>query len=58
MIFLGPPGTGTTTLARMTARQADAHFIALSAVMAGILPLALPYQQVTGFHRQHPPAFA
>ncbi|MDX1481537.1 MAG: replication-associated recombination protein A [Woeseiaceae bacterium] len=36
MIFWGPPGVGKTTLARMVATTADARFIALSAVMAGV----------------------
>jgi putative ATPase len=36
MILWGPPGTGKTTLARLVARSCDAHFIALSAVMAGV----------------------
>jgi putative ATPase len=35
MILFGPPGTGKTTLARMTAEHADAAFEELSAVNAG-----------------------
>ena len=36
MILWGPPGTGKTTLARLMAQRADAEFMALSAVMAGV----------------------
>ena len=36
MVFWGPPGVGKTTLARMIAKTTDSHFIALSAVMAGV----------------------
>ena len=36
LILWGPPGTGKTTLARLIAHRADAQFIALSAVMAGV----------------------
>ncbi|HUK03225.1 MAG TPA: replication-associated recombination protein A [Steroidobacteraceae bacterium] len=36
MVLWGPPGTGKTTLARLIAQRADARFIALSAVMAGV----------------------
>ena len=36
LILWGPPGTGKTTLARLISRRADAEFIQLSAVMAGV----------------------
>jgi putative ATPase len=35
-ILWGPPGTGKTTLARMIAHGANAEFLSLSAVMAGV----------------------
>ena len=36
LILWGPPGTGKTTLARLIAGRADAEFMQLSAVMAGV----------------------
>lgn len=36
MIFWGPPGVGKTTLARIAASHANAHFLQISAVLAGV----------------------
>ncbi len=36
LIFWGPPGCGKTTLARLIARDTEAHLIHLSAVAAGV----------------------
>ncbi len=36
MILWGPPGVGKTTLARIAADTANAHFLQLSAVLAGV----------------------
>ncbi|MBV9440890.1 MAG: replication-associated recombination protein A [Candidatus Eremiobacteraeota bacterium] len=39
MILWGPPGTGKTTLAGIIAHASGAHFVALSAVSAGVADL-------------------
>lgn len=36
MILWGPPGTGKTTLAQIMAAHTQAHFVALSAISAGV----------------------
>lgn len=36
MVLWGAPGVGKTTLARLVAQYSDAHFLTLSAVMAGV----------------------
>jgi putative ATPase len=49
MIFWGPPGVGKTTLARMAAEQADAHFLQISAVLSGVKDI----RQAIAQARQH-----
>jgi putative ATPase len=45
MILWGPPGTGKTTLARLVAKGANAEFLALSAVLAGIKDIRAVVEQ-------------
>ena len=45
MILWGPPGTGKTTLARLVANGADAEFVSLSAVLAGIKDIRAVVEQ-------------
>jgi putative ATPase len=45
MILWGPPGTGKTTLARLVASRAQAEFVTLSAVLAGIKDIRAVVEQ-------------
>jgi putative ATPase len=44
-ILWGPPGTGKTTLARLVAQSANAQFIAMSAVLAGVKDVRAAVEQ-------------
>jgi len=46
-IFWGPPGVGKTTLARMIAQSADAGFVGLSAVLAGVKDIRAVVEQAS-----------
>ena len=52
LILWGPPGTGKTTLARLIAKAANAHFIALSAVMAGVKDIRAAVEAARAARRQ------
>jgi len=45
MIFWGPPGVGKTTLARLIARYAQAQFLSISAVLAGVKEIRQAIEQ-------------
>ncbi|MBK6787293.1 MAG: replication-associated recombination protein A [Rubrivivax sp.] len=51
MILWGPPGVGKTTLARLLARATGAHFIALSAVLAGVKDIRDAVEQAQALRR-------
>ena len=53
MVFWGPPGIGKTTLARLIARSTESHFIALSAVMAGIKDVRAAVAEAEQHRIQH-----
>ncbi|MBA4176745.1 MAG: recombination factor protein RarA [Leptothrix sp. (in: Bacteria)] len=51
MILWGPPGVGKTTLARLLAGATGAHFIVLSAVLAGVKDIREAVEQATAQRR-------
>lgn len=52
MILWGPPGTGKTTLARIIASNAAAHFLSLSAVMSGVKEIREAVQKAQTIKRE------
>jgi len=48
MVLWGPPGSGKTTLARLAAVYADAEFLTLSAVLAGVKEIRAAAEQAHG----------
>lgn len=53
MVLWGPPGTGKTTLARLTANAADAQFISVSAVGAGVAEIRAAVERARSALAEH-----
>lgn len=53
IILFGPPGTGKTTLARIIANTTQAHFVSISAVLAGVAELRKLIAEATDRRRLH-----
>jgi putative ATPase len=53
LVLWGPPGTGKTTLGRLLAAEAEAHFVPLSAVNAGVKDLREAVAEAAARRDQH-----
>jgi putative ATPase len=52
MVLWGPPGVGKTTLARLMASTAEAHFLTLSAVLSGVKDIRAAVDQARAWRSQ------
>jgi putative ATPase len=53
MILWGPPGTGKTSLAQVIAKQTHTHFVALSAVLAGVKEIRAVIEEARSQRHRH-----
>ncbi|MBW2038213.1 MAG: replication-associated recombination protein A [Deltaproteobacteria bacterium] len=52
-ILWGPPGSGKTTLAQITARRTEAHFVSFSAVLSGVKEIREVIKEAEGQQKYH-----